>query len=45
VQKLESLYMNIAERNPGDPVLKMIPPIAKKAKDMRAALLGVGTLL
>jgi hypothetical protein len=30
--------MTIAEQNPGDPVLRQIPPVAKKAREMRAAL-------
>jgi len=42
IQKLESLYMTMAEHDPADPVLRTIPSIAKKARDMKAALLGDG---
>ncbi|EXJ91463.1 hypothetical protein A1O3_00011 [Capronia epimyces CBS 606.96] len=40
IQKLESLYMAIAEHDPSDPALQIMPIVSKKAKDMRAALLG-----
>ncbi|RMZ77955.1 hypothetical protein DV738_g4179, partial [Chaetothyriales sp. CBS 135597] len=38
IQKLESLYMTIAEEDSNNPVLKQIPSTAKKAKEMRSAL-------
>jgi hypothetical protein len=34
VQRLEQLYMNIAEKNMGDPVLRKIPPIARRAREL-----------
>lgn len=34
--------MTTAERNPTDPSLKMIPLVAKRAKDMKAMLQGHG---
>lgn len=40
IQKLESLYMTLAERDPRDPALQIMPVVSKKAKDMRASLLG-----
>ncbi|KIV87070.1 hypothetical protein PV11_02641 [Exophiala sideris] len=41
IQKLESLYMTIAERDPRDPALQLMPLVSKRAKDMRAALLSM----
>ncbi len=41
IQKLEGLYLTIAERDPNDPALQLMPLVSKKAKDMRATLLGV----
>ncbi|KIW99419.1 uncharacterized protein Z518_11407 [Rhinocladiella mackenziei CBS 650.93] len=38
IQKLESLYMTMAERDPRDPALHIMPAVSKKAKDMRASL-------
>lgn len=35
VQRLESLYMSIAENNPHDPVLRRIPPLSRRARDLR----------
>lgn len=43
IQKLESLYMTIAERDPRDPALQIMPAVSKRAKDMRSSLLGSGT--
>ncbi|KAJ4662219.1 hypothetical protein HRR93_009561 [Exophiala dermatitidis] len=40
IQRLESLYMAIAERDPRDPALQIMPIVSKKAKDMRASLLS-----
>ncbi|KAI1614824.1 hypothetical protein EDD37DRAFT_564655 [Exophiala viscosa] len=41
IQKLESLYMTIAERDPRDPALQLMPLVSKRAKDMRTALIGM----
>ena len=41
IQKLEGMYMTIAERDPRNPVLQLMPGVSKKAKDMRAMLLGI----
>ena len=35
------MYMSVAENNAGDPILRKIAPVAKKAKDLRAAMNGV----
>jgi hypothetical protein len=35
-QRLESLYMHIAEQNTQDPLLRKIPSLAKTARDLRA---------
>ncbi|KAK5194075.1 hypothetical protein LTR99_005694 [Exophiala xenobiotica] len=40
IQKLEGLYMTIAERDPRDPALQLMPLVSRKAKDMKASLLG-----
>ena len=40
IQKLEGMYMTIAERDPHSAVLQLMPSVSKKAKDMRASLLG-----
>ena len=40
IQKLESLYMTIAEADVNDPVLRRIPATAKKAREMRLAMSG-----
>ncbi|EXJ93344.1 hypothetical protein A1O1_01736 [Capronia coronata CBS 617.96] len=40
IQKIEGLYMAIAERDPRDPALQIMPIVSKKAKDMRTSLLG-----
>ncbi|KIW28910.1 uncharacterized protein PV07_04764 [Cladophialophora immunda] len=40
IQKLERLYMTIAERDPTDPALQIMPVVSRKAKEMRAALEG-----
>jgi hypothetical protein len=36
IQRLEALYMAIAESTPHDPVLRKIPPLTRWAKDLRA---------
>ena len=38
IQRLESMYMSVAENDVGDPILRKIGPVAKKAKDLRAAM-------
>ncbi|KIW12273.1 hypothetical protein PV08_09549 [Exophiala spinifera] len=40
IAKLESLYMTIAERDARDPALQLMPLVSRRAKDLRAALLG-----
>ncbi|KIX99233.1 uncharacterized protein Z520_04809 [Fonsecaea multimorphosa CBS 102226] len=40
IQKLERLYMTIAERDPTDPALQIMPVVSRKAKEMRATLEG-----
>lgn len=37
VSKLESCYMSIHQQNTGDPLLKSIPSITKRAKELRLA--------
>ncbi|KAL1967307.1 hypothetical protein VTN77DRAFT_3353 [Rasamsonia byssochlamydoides] len=34
-QRLESLYMSIAENNPHDPILRKIPPLSRRARELR----------
>lgn len=34
VQRLEQLYMNTAEKNMGDPILRKIPSIARRAREL-----------
>lgn len=36
IQRLEGLYMAIAENTPHDPVLRKIPPLTRWARDLRA---------
>ncbi|RMZ89994.1 hypothetical protein DV736_g2785, partial [Chaetothyriales sp. CBS 134916] len=47
IQKLESLYMTTAEEDLNNPVLRQIPPTAKKAREIRTGLTrsseGLGT--
>jgi len=40
IQKLEGLYLALAERDPRDPALQIMPLVSKRAKDMRASLVG-----
>jgi hypothetical protein len=42
IQKLERLYMTIAERDPSDPALQIMPVVSRRAKEMRASLEGRG---
>ncbi|KAL2007658.1 hypothetical protein VTN00DRAFT_7640 [Thermoascus crustaceus] len=35
IQRLESLYMAIAENNPHDPILRKIPPLSRRARELR----------
>lgn len=35
IQRLESLYMSIAENNPHDPVVRRIPPLSRRARELR----------
>jgi hypothetical protein len=42
IQKLERLYMTIAERDPNDPALQIMPVVSRRAKEMRASLEGQG---
>ncbi|OJJ44143.1 hypothetical protein ASPZODRAFT_72378 [Penicilliopsis zonata CBS 506.65] len=35
IQRLESLYMTIAENTPHDPVLRKIPPLSRRARELR----------
>jgi WD40 repeat protein len=38
IQKLERLYMTIAERDPADPALQIMPAVSRRAKEMRSSL-------
>ncbi|KAK5058567.1 hypothetical protein LTR84_010830 [Exophiala bonariae] len=40
IQKIEGLYMTIAERDPRDPALRIMPAVSRRAKDMMASLVG-----
>ncbi|KAI9831217.1 MAG: hypothetical protein M1819_005145 [Sarea resinae] len=35
-QRLEGLYMRIAETNPHDPVLRKIPPLTRRARELKS---------
>lgn len=35
IQRLEGLYMSIAENNPHEPVLRKIPPLSRRARALR----------
>jgi hypothetical protein len=37
IQRLESLYMAIAENNPHNPILRKIPPLSRRARELRGA--------
>lgn len=43
IAKLESLYMKLAERDPRDPALQIMPLVSRRAKEMRASLVAVPT--
>jgi hypothetical protein len=38
VAKLEGMYMRLAEEDHNNPVIKQIPPVARKVRGMRTAL-------
>ena len=42
IQKLENFYMQTAEKNSSDPILRVIPPLTHKARAMKASLLNEG---
>ncbi|KAI9716916.1 MAG: hypothetical protein M1812_005065 [Candelaria pacifica] len=35
-QRLESLYMKVAESNPQDPILRKIPPLTRQARELKS---------
>jgi len=35
IQRLENLYMSIAENTPHDPILRKIPPLSRRARELR----------
>ena len=35
-QRLEGTYMHIAENNPHDPVLRRLPPLTRRARELAA---------
>lgn len=37
-QRLEGLYMRIAETDPRDPVLRKIPALARQAKELKGRI-------
>ncbi|CAG8876903.1 unnamed protein product [Penicillium nalgiovense] len=37
-QRLNTLYMSVVERNPHDPILRLISPLARRARDLHASL-------
>ncbi|CAG8882980.1 unnamed protein product [Penicillium egyptiacum] len=37
-QRLNSLYMSVVERNPHDPILRLISPLARRARDLHTSL-------
>ncbi|KAJ9220714.1 hypothetical protein DTO027B5_2241 [Paecilomyces variotii] len=37
IQRLESLYMAIAENDPHNPILRKIPPLSRRARELRGA--------
>ena len=38
VQRLESLYMTIAEDHPSEPILRSIPPLTRLARELKDAV-------
>ncbi|KAF9238606.1 hypothetical protein DTO027I6_7656 [Penicillium roqueforti] len=37
-QRLNTLYMSVVERNPHDPILRLISPLARRARELHASL-------
>ncbi|CAP98439.1 Uncharacterized protein EN45_014860 [Penicillium chrysogenum] len=37
-QRLNTLYMSVVERNPHDPILRLISPLARRARDLHTSL-------
>jgi len=37
-QRLNNLYMSVVERNPHDPILRLIAPLARRARELIASL-------
>ncbi|KAL1871777.1 hypothetical protein Plec18167_006927 [Paecilomyces lecythidis] len=37
IQRLEGLYMAIAENNPHNPILRKIPPLSRRARELRGS--------
>ncbi|KAK2755745.1 hypothetical protein FQN54_005895 [Arachnomyces sp. PD_36] len=35
IQRLEALYMHVAEKNPHEPLLRQIPPLTRRARELR----------
>ena len=38
IQRLESVFMRIAELHPGDPVLRKIPALTRQARELRSIM-------
>jgi hypothetical protein len=37
-QRLNTLYMNIVERNPHDPILRLIAPLARRTRELHSTI-------
>jgi hypothetical protein len=37
-QRLNNLYMSVVERNPHDPILRLIAPLARRARELMVSL-------
>lgn len=37
-QRLNTLYMSVVDRNPHDPILRHISPLARRARELHASL-------
>jgi hypothetical protein len=37
-QRLNTLYMSVVERNPHDQILRLIAPLARRARELHAGL-------
>lgn len=35
IQRLDGLYRTVVEANPHDPLLRKIPPLVRRARDLR----------